>query len=619
MSTEITEIVGRITDGISFWLYYDLLQNEWHTSTTTISGVADMSQVPFVYAPTNGTINSNWANYPNSGLLYIDIASNNQVATTTYDLTARGRVYIFESYRDVRFYWEPGQIIIDNASGLALQDTIEIMPFVNTNDTVNNNEPVITDPTTSFLKVPVNFNISGVFIQDDGFQDDSKVKVSLVDANNDGIADDPTGFDRIVTLQDRIVFEYYTNEISGYQSTRPWIARWGTALEYSTNIPYVYFPIDPNQVTQLYGSPYISNTLIIDPLNPTSIPGATVMYMDQYDLLFIEDSIVTVTINTEIVQLTQMEYIANQLTAFYNGPTAADLLNYPWLANTEYVNDPNKQEVMSNYFLNKAFLLSNTPPGFGVYNAFEYQDTSNLNSYPKGKILISVVDQYHFDKNGKIFTQNTTIPQIAQLPFYFKWSHYSPIDQRVDPSATNIIDMIVITDGYYTDVVNWKNSNGTAATLPVKPTTEELRIQFQGLDQYKMVSDSMIWNSGEFKLLFGAQAATELQAIFKVVKAPSNNISDNEVKTLVIQAIDVYFDIRNWDFGETFFYTELAAFIHQQLSNAISSVVIVPTNASSQFGNLFEIVAGPNQLFLSTATVNNVSIVANLTNQNMRV
>jgi hypothetical protein len=87
----------------------------------------------------------------------------------------------------------------------------------------------------------------------------------------------------------------------------------------------------------------------------------------------------------------------------------------------------------------------------------------------------------------------------------------------------------------------------------------------------------------------------------------------------VVQAIDVYFDIRNWDFGEKFFYTELAAFIHQQLSRVISSVVIVPNNATSQFGNLFEIVATPNELFLSTATVNNVQIVANLTDQNLRV
>jgi len=244
--------------------------------------------------------------------------------------------------------------------------------------------------------------------------------------------------------------------------------------------------------------------------------------------------------------------------------------------------------------------------------------TTNNTGYTTGNVVEGTPDLYHYDKNGKSFTQNTTIPTAQQLPVYFKWSHYSPIDQRVDPAATNIVDMIVITNSYYTDMINWKNSNGSALTLPAPPTTEELRIQFQNLDQYKMVSDSMVWNSGVFKILFGTQAAPELQATFKVVKSSSSSVSDNEVKTMVITAIDQYFDIRNWDFGENFFYTELAAFIHQQLSTIISTVVIVPNNASSLFGDLFEIVANPNQLFISTATVNNVQIVANLTDQNMR-
>lgn len=594
-TAEVAEIYQRISEGISFWMYYDLLQNEWHTSTTTITGVQDIANLPFVYAPpiTNGggtEIYSDWASSPQSGLVYIDIASNNQIATTTYDITARGRVYVFESYRDVRFYWEPNQVVIDNASGLALQDTIEIMPLVNTNYTINNNEPDITDPATAFLKTPVNFNISGVFIQDDGFQDPAKVRVSLVDKNNDGVPDNPAGFDSIVKLQDRVVFEYYTNEISGYQSTRPWIARWGTLLENYTGQIYVYFPeVLPvgSLVPELYGSPFLSDTAGLDPLNPSSNPTAIVMYMDQYDLLFINN-------------MEQLNSIADKVTDDYYNTTLVPTYNAD----------------VNRYFISKSYIISTTPPGFGVYKNMVYQSTLDTN-YDRGIIVVTETDKYHFDKNGKVFTQNETV--INQLPFYFKWSHYAAIDQRIDPSASNIIDMIVITNSYYTDVTNWKNNNGSNATLPVKPTTEELRIQFQNLDQYKMVSDSMIWNSGEFKLLFGVQADPELQATFKVVKAPSSSVSDNEIKTQVIQSINTYFDIRNWDFGETFFYTELAAFIHQQLSRTISSVVIVPTNASSQFGNLFEIVASPTQLFMSTATVNNVQIVSNLTDQNLRV
>ena len=631
--TEITEVVAAINAGTSFWLYYDILhssegqQGIWHTSTTADPGLSNQADQPWKYAPPivngiNTEIYSDWPPYSAGGLLYVSIVANTD-GTITYDLTARGRVYVFESYRDVRFYWEPNQVVIDNLSGLALQDTIEVMPFINTTSIINNNEPLIVDPTASFLKSKVDFIITGVFTQDDGYTDSSKVEVSLVDLNSDGIADDPGGFDKIVSPDDRVVFEFFTNELTGYQSTRPWVSRWKTELQSVSSDLYVYFPMSaPVTDTIIYSSPYIANkefdyfteySYILDPSAYAAIdPTFIYIYMDEVDLLF-------------IYELAQLAYtdplttpditIANQLSAFFNSDTALIAASYPWLTNTEKIT--NKSDILNTYFFSKSYLLSSTP-GFGVYYALAFALTANT-GYITGNIIQDSIDKYHFDKNGKVFTQNTTVPAQEQLPFYFKWSHYSPIDQRVDPSATNIIDMIVITDGYYRDVTIWKNSNGSLISFPPAPTTEELRIQFQDLDQYKMVSDSMIWNSGTFKILFGTQAATELQATFKVVKSSSSSISDNEVKTMVITAIDQYFDIRNWDFGEKFFYTELAAFIHQQLSRVISSVVIVPNNASSQFGNLFEIIANPNELFISTATVNNVTIVSNLTDANLRV
>ena len=358
--------------------------------------------------------------------------------------------------------------------------------------------------------------------------------------------------------------------MSGYQSTRPWVSNWCTTIENYTG-----------------GITVVCLDTIIPSRVPYLIAGSTEVNMDEVDLIFIST-------------LAQINSIATQVTDAYNtGKITANNV--------------------TTYFLNKTFIITSSAPGFGEYYALSFDATSDTNTYQLGQKIVVGVDKYHFDKNGKVFTQNDTIPEISRLPMYFKWSHYSPIDQRVDPAPTNIIDMIVITNSYYTDITNWKNNNGTKFTIPAAPTTEELRIQFDNLNQYKMVSDSIVWNSGEFKILFGPQAEAELQATFKVVKAPSSSISDNEVKTQVIQAIDIYFDIRNWDFGEKFFYTELAAFIHQQLSRTISSVVIVPTNANSQFGNLFEIVASPNQIFMSTATVNNVAIVANLTDQNLRV
>ena len=621
-------INNRINDGQSFWMYYDLLTDEWHTFANPGAGVSQ----PFEYAPADIDIISgtpqiysttNWTTTTQGGLLYISIVPNLDT-TVTYDLTARGRVYVFESYRDVRFYWEPNKVIIDNASGLALQDSIEFMPFINTNASIDNNLPPAPpiNGLTAFLNAQVDFNISGVYIQDDGYLDNAKVQISLVDVNGDGIPDDPGAFDRIVSTTDRVVFEYYTDAISGYQSTRPWISRWKTNLENISTPLYVYFPmLTPGSDTTIYSSPYIADQILTgtDILNPGGVSGLNYVYMDSVDLLFINN-------------LAQLHYtdpighpvpyvvsIANQLSLFFNNTSSSTdaIISaiYPWLAGTYTL--VNKSSTLTTYFLNKSYLIPNTP-GFGVYYTFGFVTTSNT-GYITGSVIEDALDTTHYDKNGKSFTQNTTVPTAQQLPVYFKWSHYSPIDQRIDPAATNIIDMLVITNSFYTDMINWRNSNGTVLTLPASPTTEDLRIQFQNLDQYKMVSDSMIWNSGVFRLLFGTQAAPELQATFKVVKAASTNISDNEVKTMVITAIDQYFDIRNWDFGENFFYTELAAFIHQQLSTIISTVVIVPNSANSLFGNLFEIIAKPNELFMSTATVNNVQIVSGLTDQNLRV
>lgn len=595
--TEIAEISAQIAVGVDFWIYFDILENTWKTSTIIPSGVSfnELVDSPFKYpdpitTPTGEEIYSDWINSPYSGLVYINIENSN-----TYNITARGRVYVFESYKDVRFYWEPNKIVIDNSTGQALQDTVEIMPFVNTNSTIDNNLPeVVIDPTTAYLRKPVNFNISGVYIQKDGYQDESKIEVSLVDNDLDNIPDDPGGFSRIVAQEDRIVFEYYNNEVTGYQSTRPWIAKWGTSLAGYTGNLYAYFPPDPTDPTKLFGSPFIcdvANLTAAQQTNPYAITS-NVLYTDDFDLMFIYNE-------------SQLTSIANDITSFFNG-------NNPDTENVE-----NKTDIINYNFINKSFLISTSTPGYGIYYTFEFKEESNLNDYPKGYSVIPVLDKYHFDKNGKTFTQNTNAEQ--PIGMYFKWSHYSPIDQRIDPAPTNIIDMIAITNSYYTAVTNWKNNNGSLSTFPAAPTTEELRIQFQELDRYKMMSDAMVWNSGQFKILFGTQAEQELQATFKVVKSPASSISDNEIKTRVVQAIDTYFDIRNWDFGEKFFYTELAAYIHQRLSSVISSIVIVPNNATSQFGNLFEIVAGPTQLFMSTATVNNVVIVANLTDQNLRV
>jgi hypothetical protein len=258
-----------------------------------------------------------------------------------------------------------------------------------------------------------------------------------------------------------------------------------------------------------------------------------------------------------------------------------------------------------------------------AFDGMVFFDTSVRRFYVFNQLTTTtgeIVQTTDYDaKIGRTFELDTLSGNNEENPLYFKWKHYAPRSNRVDPSISNIIDTILLTNNYYSDVITWKGSNDITAPFPDAPTTEDLRIQFLELNEYKMLSDQIIYQPGKFKLLFGNGAEDELRAKFKVVKVPGTTVTDNEVKSEVISAIDEYFDINNWDFGESFFYTELSAYIHQKLAKIVASVVIVPQKDDSVFGNLFQVKGEPDELFLSTATVGDVDIVRNLTDTNLRI
>jgi hypothetical protein len=113
--------------------------------------------------------------------------------------------------------------------------------------------------------------------------------------------------------------------------------------------------------------------------------------------------------------------------------------------------------------------------------------------------------------------------------------------------------------------------------------------------------------------LFGTKADVNLRARFQVVKNPAVNVTDNEIKSQVISAVNRYFDVTNWDFGETFYFSELAAYLHSTLAPNISSVVIVPASNNLVFGNYFQINCEPWEIITSAATVNDVEIISSIT------
>ena len=196
---------------------------------------------------------------------------------------------------------------------------------------------------------------------------------------------------------------------------------------------------------------------------------------------------------------------------------------------------------------------------------------------------------------------------------YFQYTHNVPSRSRIDPTPINIIDLYVLNADYSKNYISWLRDLTGMVSEPTTPTSTSLESAYRGLDNYKAVSDTVIYNPAKFKPLFGTKADPSLQARFQVVKNPAIGITDNEIKSQVIAAINVYFDIANWDFGDTFYFSELAAYLHSTLAPNISSILIVPKDTSLVFGNFFQINAEPWEIITSAATVNDVEIISAVT------
>jgi hypothetical protein len=203
--------------------------------------------------------------------------------------------------------------------------------------------------------------------------------------------------------------------------------------------------------------------------------------------------------------------------------------------------------------------------------------------------------------------------KVGRQDLYFQYRHNSPNYRRIDPSPNNIVDLYILTKQYAEDYTQWIRDTSNTIQQPAPITSEDLRLEFNSLENYKSISDTIIYNSAKFKPIFGDKAAPTLQATFKVVKNPNVVVSDNDIKTSVVAAIDAYFDVDNWDFGESFYFSELSAYLHSTLAPNIASVVIVPASESSLFGSLLQINAEYNEIIISAATVNNVQIISAIT------
>ena len=227
-----------------------------------------------------------------------------------------------------------------------------------------------------------------------------------------------------------------------------------------------------------------------------------------------------------------------------------------------------------------------------------------------GTKTVDGFDYVCYDTNG------TTIVN-GKANLHTQYDRISDINNVIDPAITNIVDTYVLMSSYDRQFRTWTKYDGRTETKPNPPTISELTNMFEVLETKKSISDQVIYRPVKYKILFGDLASSELQARFNVTKTANSTLSDTEVKQQVIRLINDYFAVENWDFGEDFYFTEMAAYIHNNMIGEISQVTIQPVGNSTDTKELFEITSAGDELFLPVVEASNIivsnSIVSNST------
>jgi len=238
-----------------------------------------------------------------------------------------------------------------------------------------------------------------------------------------------------------------------------------------------------------------------------------------------------------------------------------------------------------------------------------------LSSYNDG-------DVFYFRDTNTFKYLNASIPEFVATSNYkaflgrdnlkFHYVHTADSNTRIDPSASNLMDVYMLTKNYDRNYRQFLD--GQLAQRPLPPSSDELfRLYGKEINKIKSISDEVIYHPVKYKVLFGPQANSDLQSTFKLVKNADLVLNNNDIKTRVIDAVNQYFALENWEFGDTFYFQELATYVMNRLAPDLVTIVIVPKQTAQTFGSLFEIRSEADEIFINGATVDQVEIIDEIT------
>ena len=275
------------------------------------------------------------------------------------------------------------------------------------------------------------------------------------------------------------------------------------------------------------------------------------------------------------------------------------------------------QETVDQYGTTIYKLLDNSDNLILIREKESAVDLTDTTTYTHGQLIYfydsdeDVVKSVNRTTNTLVF-ERTYKAVIGRRNLKFQYIHNASVDRRIDPSSSNIIDLYMLTRSYDTEYRIYLAGGTNVA--PEAPSSDSLRTTFGlNLSNIKSISDEIVYHSVKYKVLFGSKADPKLQATFKVVKNPTQTVNDNDIKVRVVTAINSFFDVNNWDFGDRFYMSELTTYILNSVAPDLANIVIVPNQPGQVFGSLFEIQSRADEILVSGATVDDVEIVTAIT------
>ncbi len=316
-------------------------------------------------------------------------------------------------------------------------------------------------------------------------------------------------------------------------------------------------------------------------------------------------------VDTKKIQLT---FADSDDDGVVDNPTIFDeVVNYS-------VNDTNKYIVLELYTIETGqedYRWIDNSSNIVTITSTEDDITISSSNYGKYFYFIDTDTVKKLESSGQFIVSLDYKVLPGRDNIKFQYIHNADYETRIDPGLTNLIDVFVLTKDYDKSFREWLD--GTIAEEPLPPSSDFLyNMLSPDLNKIKAISDEIIYHPVRYKVLFGEKSSIDVQAMFKVVKNSEIVISDNDVKSKVLSAINEFFALENWDFGGDFYFTELTAYVMNRLAPNIVSFVIVPKQASLTFGSLFEIRAEKDQIFINGATVNDIEIISAVTSSKIK-